>query len=179
VCGQSHRARPRPAHAGTAGLPGGLALLLLHRARLAAPTWFPCGPGCAGIGAHWSDADWSALRRELLDFYLTPYSAAFYHDDTKALNILLDPAAPPGQRLWWIDVEGVIAGGRLTRYRMLRNLAQLNGSLRSWVPERERLAFLRGVAWHFPWLHEPRVAERLRAWTRRRLLREVQRICGP
>lgn len=127
----------------------------------------------------WSDADWSALRTEVLDFYLTPYQRGFYHDDTKALNILLDPAAPPGQRLWWIDVEGVIAGGRLTRYRILRNLAQLNGSLRSWVPERERLAFLRGVAWHFPWLHDPRVAERLRAWTRRRLLREVNRICGP
>lgn len=127
----------------------------------------------------WSGAGWSALRRELLDFYLTPYLRGFYHDDTKALNILLDPAAPPGQRMWWIDVEGVIAGGRLTRYRILRNLAQLNGSLRSWVPEHERLLFLRGVAWYFPWLHNPRVAERLRAWTRRRLLREVHRICGP
>ena len=43
---------------------------------------------------------------------------------------------------------------------------------------RERLAFLHGVGWHFPWLHESRVAERLRAWTRRRLLREVRRECG-
>lgn len=127
---------------------------------------------------HWSAADWATARRELLHFYVTPYTRGFYHDDTKALNLLLDPAGPPGQRLWWIDVEGVIPGGRLTRYRVLRNLAQLNGSLRSWVPESERLAFLRGVAWHFPWLHEPRVVERLRAWTRRRLLREVRRECG-
>lgn len=128
---------------------------------------------------HWSADEWRAVRRELLNFYVTPYQAGFYHDDTKALNILLDPAAPPGRRMWWIDVEGVVAGGRLTRYRILRNLAQLNGSLRSWVPETERLAFLRGVAWYFPWLHEPRIAERLRAWTRRRLQREVERICGP
>ncbi len=126
----------------------------------------------------WSAAEWAQARRELLQFFVTPYTRGFYHDDTKALNILLDPAAPVGQRLWWIDVEGVIPGGRLTRYRVLRNLAQLNGSLRAWVPESERLAFLHGVGWHFSWLHEPRVAERLRAWTRRRLLREVRRECG-
>ena len=127
----------------------------------------------------WTASDWSRARRELLELYVTPYTHGFYHDDTKALNILIDTAAAPGRRLWWIDVEGVIPGARLSRYRVLRNLAQLNGSLRSWVPESERLAFLRGVGWFFPWLHHPRIATRLRAWTRRRLLREVKRLCGP
>lgn len=127
----------------------------------------------------WTGLDWARWRRELLEFYVTPYTRGFYHDDTKALNILIDPAATPGQRLWWIDVEGVIPGAWLTRYRVLRNLAQLNGSLRSWVPEEQRLAFLRDLGWYFPWLHEPRIANQLRAWTRRRLMREVARLCGP
>ncbi len=127
----------------------------------------------------WNDTDWARLRRELLAFYVTPYERGFYHDDTKALNILVDLQREPGQRFWWIDVEGVIPGARLTRYRVLRNLAQLNGSLRAWVPEAERLAFLHGVAWYFPWLHRPRVADDLRLWTHRRLLREVRRQCGP
>lgn len=130
-------------------------------------------------GRAWSAADWTRWRRELLEFFVTPYTRGFYHDDTKALNILLDPDGPAGRRWWWIDVEGVIPGARLTRYRVLRNLAQLNGSLRSWVPDDQRLAFLRGVAWYFPWLHHPRVARRLQAWTHRRLMREVNRICGP
>ncbi len=128
----------------------------------------------------WLEAEWTRWRRELFDFYLTPYTRGFYHDDTKALNVLLDPAGPPGHRLWWIDVEGVVPGAHLTRYRILRNLAQLNGSLRSWVPEGQRLAFLHALGWYFPWLHDPRVAERLRVWTRRRLQREVDGVvCGP
>lgn len=130
-------------------------------------------------GRTWSGETWTRWRRELLEFFVTPYTRGFYHDDTKALNILLDPDGPPGQRLWWIDVEGVIPGARLTRYRVLRNLAQLNGSLRTWVPDDQRLAFLHGVGWYFPWLHHPRVAAHLRAWTHRRLLREVHRVCGP
>lgn len=128
----------------------------------------------------WKAEAWTSFRKELLAFYLTPYERGFYHDDTKALNILLDPQGAPGARFWWIDVEGVLPGARLTRYRVLRNLVQLNGSLRRWVPEAERLAFLRGVAWHFPWLHHPKVAERLRRWTRKRLQRELDGVvCGP
>lgn len=127
----------------------------------------------------WSAMDWSTFRRELMAFYRTPYERGFYHDDTKALNILLDPSAAPGSRLWWIDVEGVIPGARLTRYRVLRNLVQLNGSLRRWVPEAERFAFLHDIAWDFPWLHQPSVGKKLRAWTRRRLQREARRQCGP
>lgn len=108
------------------------------------------------------------LRRALLELY----AAGIYHGDTKLTNLLI--VETDGSRKWlWTDLDCVDAGGRLTRRRLLRNLVQLNGSLRRWVPDADRLAFLAALALRFPWLARPRVAARIAARSRRRLRREL------
>lgn len=121
-----------------------------------------------------------AFRRQLAAFFLELLRRGVYHADTKALNMLIEhPDDPERRRLLWIDLDGVRAGHLPTRYQVLRNLVQLNGSVRSWVPEEDRFDFLRLVAREYPWLSHPRIARRIRARTRRRLLKEVRSRCGP
>lgn len=120
-----------------------------------------------------------AFRRELAAFLLSLHHRGVYHADTKALNMLIEEDDAGARRLCWIDVDGVQPGRAATRRDVLRNLVQLNGSVRSWVPEDERLDFLRRLAPEFPWLRHPNVAVRLQRWTERRLRKEIRTRCGP
>ncbi len=119
------------------------------------------------------------FRRLLSRFLLDLHRSGIYHADTKALNMLIEEAPDGSVRLLWIDMDGVQPGHRPTRYQVLRNLVQLNGSVRSWVPEEDRLDFLRRIAGDFPWLRDPRIVTYLRRWTERRLRKEIRTRCGP
>lgn len=125
-------------------------------------------------------AAWRAWREHLCECWLQLGRAGVYHDDTKALNVLT-PAEwrPNPHRLTWIDLESVRIGHRPGRRGVLRNLVQLNGSLRKWVPASERVAFLEQAAQEHPWLRAWWVEPLIRRWTRRRLLHEVRTRCGP
>ncbi|MFH0954292.1 MAG: lipopolysaccharide kinase InaA family protein [Verrucomicrobiota bacterium] len=120
-----------------------------------------------------------SLRSDLLQCLLDLYRKGVYHGDTKTSNILLRAPADPARRaFFWIDLEGVQFGKYLTRYKILRNLVQLNGSLGTRVSDEDRLAFLHDMARHYPWVTRPRVVRRIREWTRRRLLNELRLRCG-
>lgn len=124
-------------------------------------------------------SDWNSLRARIRELWLDLGRHGIYHDDTKTLNILLQPAADKEPRLYWIDPESVHPGKRPAKRQILRNLVQLNGSVRTWVPEEERLLFLREVAEVHPWLNAPSVEQKIRRWTRARLLNEIKTRCGP
>lgn len=103
-----------------------------------------------------------------------------YHDDIKALNVLVQ--LPPGAAaptLWWIDPESAHPGHCPTRFQIIRNLVQLNGSIRKGVTDGERLQFLREMGEDFPWVLHPSIEQRLRTWTHERLLKEKRTRCGP
>lgn len=120
------------------------------------------------------------FREDLLACFLDLYRRGIYHADTKAGNLLLtDPEDPERRRFWWIDLDCVSFGVTPSRRQVLRNLVQLNGSIGSKLPDADRLAFLNELGEMFPYLREPGVADRLRAWTLERLGRELRGICGP
>lgn len=120
-----------------------------------------------------------AFRKHLLETLLDLYRKGVYHADTKAANLLVRAPEDPFRRaFFWIDLECVKFGVRPSRHRIVRNLVQLNGSLGSKVSEEDRMAFLRDMAGVYPWLMKPRIARRIRAWTRRRLLKELRLWCG-
>lgn len=119
------------------------------------------------------EADRAAARRELLTLLRDLYVQGIYHGDTKLTNLLVEERADGTGRTWqWTDLECVSAGARLTRRRLLRNLIQLNGSLRHWVSREDRQAFLAALTRSYPWLAAPRVAAGIEQRTRQRLLRE-------
>ncbi len=121
----------------------------------------------------------NAIRKEVLARLLTLYRNGIYHADTKAANMLLRaPEDPVRRAFYWIDLECVEFGMHPSRRQIVRNLVQLNGSLGSKVSEADRLAFLRDMARVYPWLADPRVEKRIRAWTRRRLLKQKRNWCG-
>lgn len=123
---------------------------------------------------------WSAWRNAVFEAWIGLGRNGLYHDDTKALNLLTNACwSPVPQFLAWIDFESIRAGYRPGMRSILRNLAQLNGSLRKWVPDEERIAFLRQAAAEYPWLAQPWVPCLLRWWTQRRLRHEVRTRCGP
>lgn len=125
-------------------------------------------------------AQWEYWRKTIWAHWLSLSRCGVYHDDTKALNILLAAGADPGAwRPIWIDPESMHPGRRPGQREIVRNLVQLNGSLRSWVPEQVRLDFLREAAQEFPDLARPEIEARIREWTRRRLLHEKETRCGP
>ena len=115
-----------------------------------------------------------AVRREVLALLRALAAQGIYHADTKLTNLLVEERADGSGRHWqWTDLECVEAGVRLTRRRLLRNLVQLNGSLRHWVPVEERRAFLAALARSYPWLAAPSVAADIERRTRQRLAREL------
>src|SRR5690606_17473581 len=113
---------------------------------------------------------WTQWRETLREFWLDLERRGIYHDDTKTLNILVQTPADAPMKLWWIDPESVHPGHRPGRRQILRNLVQLNGSLRTWVPDEQRLLFLKEIAQVHPWLRVPSVEQKIRDWTRKRLL---------
>ena len=127
-----------------------------------------------------SDNDRRQLRDALLRCYLAVNQSALHHADTKLSNLLiLNPEDRDQRQLLWIDMECVTAGREPTRHQVIRNLVQMNGSLRYWVPEADRLRFLRALSRAYPWVTGPRVIDRIRTWTLRRLRRELGRLTPP
>ena len=118
-----------------------------------------------------SEGQRAGVARELRAALLALYDAGIYHGDTKLTNVLICER-DAGRQWLWTDLECLDAGRRLTRRRLLRNLIQLNGSLRHWVPEGERRAFLAALALRYPWLAKPAVAARIATRSRTRLQRE-------
>lgn len=129
---------------------------------------------------HMTEDSWRAWRQQVCEAWLQLGRVGVYHDDTKALNLLTDASWSPKPRfLVWIDLESVHAGRRPGLRGVLRNLVQLNGSLRKWVPNTERFAFLEQASAEYPWLAQKWVPWVIRWWTRRRLRHEVRTRCGP
>jgi hypothetical protein len=125
--------------------------------------------------------EWKAgFRADLLRVFLAIYRAGLYHADTKLPNLLVRHADDAERReFYWTDLECVAAGVAPSRRKIVRNLIQMNGSLRYWVPEADRMKFLQDLAATFPWAKRPDVVERIRASSRRRLMREVRRHTPP
>jgi hypothetical protein len=121
----------------------------------------------------------AAFGKDLLDALLDLYRKGVYHADTKTPNLLvLAPKDSTKRRFLWIDLECVCFGVRPTRHQIIRNLVQLNGSLRGRTTDEERMAFLRDFARTYPWVLQPWVIRKIRAWTHHRLLNEVRSRCG-
>lgn len=123
---------------------------------------------------------WRNWREGIYAAWKALSDAGIYHDDTKALNLITAPEwseAPAWLR--WTDLESVHPGRRPTRWRIIRNLVQLNGSLRKWVPDEERFRFLALAKRDYPWLDGVWVVPLIRRWTRRRLMNELKTRCGP
>ena len=106
-------------------------------------------------------------------------NSGFWHADMKPSNLLV-PAGGPArvEDFVWIDLECVSAGTPVTRDRLLRNLAQLNGGIGRRLPREDRMRFLRRLTGHFPCLRGRGTASWVERTTRKRLLREVRRECG-
>jgi hypothetical protein len=120
------------------------------------------------------------IRKELARRLLDLYEKRIYHADTKTGNLLLRNPEHPAQREWyWIDLDAVRFGVAPTRRRVVRNLVQLNGSIGSKIAVEDRRAFLRDLADPFPWVLAPGVEQQIRAWTLRRLDKELRRCAGP
>ncbi len=118
------------------------------------------------------------------EMLLKLYSARIYHEDTKLSNLLALPPAQASERPWsellWIDLESIRVNRRPTRYRIIRNLVQLNGSIRDrWMNRRDRMQFVIRMARHFPWLTHSRTIRHMTRWTQRRWRRERDKRCGP
>jgi hypothetical protein len=120
------------------------------------------------------------FRQDLLNQLLMLYRKAIYHADTKLPNLMIEnPDDEKARAFYWIDLECVQAGIVPTRHQIVRNLVQLNGSMRHWVSEADRMPFLKALARTYPWVDDPRLVERIRRWTRRRHLNELRQHCGP
>lgn len=121
----------------------------------------------------------ASFRSALLDSLIHLYRNGVYHADTKVANLLVEhPEDEQRRTFYWIDLECVRFGVRYTRRMIVRNLAQLNASARFKIPEEDRLEFLRGAAAMFPWLTDPAIERWIRAWSRKRLLKEKRVRCG-
>lgn len=116
------------------------------------------------------------VREAAMDVLLTRlvelYHHGLYHADTKTENVLVVLDGMTARSSLWVDLED-LAPARLTRRRLFRNLAQLNGSLCRRISRRDRLQFLERLAEYVPGAREPGLAERVEALTRVRLAREL------
>ena len=120
------------------------------------------------------------FRTDLLHAILALHEAGIYHADTKLPNLLVRCAGDRSKReFYWTDLECVTAGLKPTRRQIVRNLVQMNGSMRYWVPETDRMKFLHALARTYPWVTGPDIVQKIRRRTRRRLLREVRRHTPP
>ena len=127
-----------------------------------------------------TDAFRTGFRDDLVDALLALYRRGIYHGDTKTSNMLVRaPDDPDRREFLWIDLECVRFGVSPSRRQILRNLVQLNGSVGSKLSEGDRLEFLDEMAEIYPWLAGSHIAERIRAWTLKRLAREQSGQCGP
>ena len=130
---------------------------------------------------HRRPVEWRVqFRRDLLASLLSLYDRGIYHADTKTPNLLMTHPDDPAKRtFYWIDLECVNAGVTPSRHEIVRNLVQLNGSFRHWVPEEDRLAFLHDIARRYPWLDRPRIVNKIRSWTVKRWRNEIDKRVGP
>ncbi len=114
-------------------------------------------------------------RRNLIAFWrdewLRLLDRGVYHADTKLTNAMVRSAADGRVELFWIDLECVRAGQRLSRYEILRNVVQMVGLPSAKLSVRDRLFFLRDLPW--PWLRWRTIFRVMDFWTARRLRREA------
>ncbi len=84
------------------------------------------------------------LLRGLAHFFRRIHSLGIYHGDTKATNILVGKGRSGGRVFYLTDLDFVRTKLDLSRRNVLRNLMQLNGSIRnlSHAGIEERLCFL-------------------------------------
>jgi len=118
------------------------------------------------------------LRHLLREEILKLHRRGILHLDSKLLNLLV--REHPGRlEFTWIDLEDIRARRRISDFALVRNLYQINGSIpRKW-PREERLAFLRGFRSRHPGITHPLVVAWITRKTRKRLRRELNRICKP
>lgn len=130
--------------------------------------------------ASWTPDQRAAAAASLRAYLCAWFRSGMYHADTKASNILVAGGEPPERHpaLLAIDLECVDLKRGATRWRILRNLVQLNGSLAHVVDAAERRRFLEALADDFPWLASGWALRIIGAWTARRLGRERRGICG-
>jgi hypothetical protein len=127
----------------------------------------------------WPEDDRRKVSGELRDQLIALYECGIYHDDTKAGNLLVHSQENPETRRYqWIDLEGCSFGVRPSRRMVMRNLVQLNGSIGRKIPLADREAFVRSLSPWFPWLAARPIMPKLEKETRKRLRREVLRICS-
>lgn len=154
-------------------------LLRSYDVRAFVPDAQPVSRWLNARAARLAPAERGTIRRELAALLLQLYRHGIHHRDAKLLNLLVRRADGDAARTYfWIDLECVRFDTPPTRHRVIRNLVQMNGSLRARVPEGERLAFLQDLARRYPWAADPRTVREIRDWTRRRLLREIRFRCG-
>jgi hypothetical protein len=113
------------------------------------------------------------LRREMQQLHHHGIS----HGDVKLSNLMVQERPYRTPVFHWMDLEDIRADGPSV-FSFIRNLYQLNGSLPRDIRREERIAFANGFQSAFPiasrpWLH--RYVERK---TRKRLKRELRRVCG-
>ncbi len=102
------------------------------------------------------------------DEWLRLIERGLYHADTKLSNALVQTNGSGRAALFWTDLECVEAGAPLTKYRVMRNIVQMNGSLGADFSVRDRLFFLRGLPSRFGWLRSRWCRRIIAAWTERR-----------
>lgn len=110
--------------------------------------------------------------------WLATLQRGIYHADTKLSNALVQTCDAQSV-VHWIDLECVHIGGRITPYRLLRNIVQMNGSLAADFPLRDRLWFLQKLPAGLRWLASHRANRIIAWWTARRLGNEKTGKAGP
>jgi hypothetical protein len=109
--------------------------------------------------------------------WLRMIGRGMYHADTKLSNAMVQ-MQDGAMKLYWTDLECVMAGARMTGYRVLRNIVQMNGSLGPEFSVRDRIFFLQGLPSRFAWLRSRWCLKIIAAWTARRQRREERGTCG-
>ena len=121
----------------------------------------------------------AAIHQDLLTEFIRIYQCGIYHRDTKATNMLIAyPENNERRSFKWVDIESATIPIFLNGHKIRKNLIQLNGSIGRKISRKERVAFLLDVAKEFPTLHNQGTIRKIERVTRKRLKRELLKICG-
>jgi len=121
----------------------------------------------------------NAIHQDLLTEFTRIYQTGIYHSDTKASNMLIaHPEDNERRSFLWVDIESVCIPLILNTHKVRKNLIQLNGSIGRKISRNERVDFLEDVAKEFPLLSSNRNLRKIEHETRKRLKRELLKICG-
>lgn len=126
-----------------------------------------------------SELERAAFRRELAQVFTGLHRIGVYHADTKLSNLLVR-RAPSGEgwEWYWIDLQCLQFGRRLTRHRLMRNLVQLYAAFPPSIPDGEKERVLNLIAETYAWAGSPAARRAIARRTEIRLERERQGIDG-